>query len=132
MSETSGGSTPPIKKKVDSEWKKKAEEEKEKLEEVKEKVEEEIRSKDEPLPPPDFLQFLEGLAIQAQLALGLMKHPQTKEAKVDLVEAQYVIDTISLLRDKTKGNLTPDEDRLMQNLLTELRFRFVQAKQSKP
>ena len=117
-----------IQKKVDSEWKKKAEEEKEKLEQVKEKIEEKIEADAGPLPPPTFLGFLEGLALEAQLALGLIKHPQTNEAKVDLVAAQYVIDTISLLQEKTKGNLTSDEDRLLQNLLTELRFRFVQAR----
>jgi hypothetical protein len=70
--------TPPIKKKVDSEWKKKAEEEKEKLEQVKEKVEEEIKAQEGPLPPPDFLQFLEGLALEAQIALGLVKHPAAR------------------------------------------------------
>jgi hypothetical protein len=121
-----------IKKKVDSEWKKKAEEDKEKLEQVKEKVAEEIKASEGPLPPPDFLQFLDGLALEAQMALGLVKHPSAPEAKKDLVAAQYVIDTIALLRDKTKGNLTADEDRVMQNLLTELRFRFVQAKQQPP
>ena len=52
-----------IKKKVDSEWKKKAEEEKEKLEEVKEKIEEKIEAESGPLPPPTFLGFLEGLAL---------------------------------------------------------------------
>jgi hypothetical protein len=120
-----------IKKKVDSEWKKKAEEEKEKLEEVKEKVEKELEERAGPLPPPSYLGFLEGLALEAHLALGLVKHPQTGEAKKDLEAAQYVIDTIALLQAKTKGNLTPDEERATQNLLTELRMRFVQAKQAK-
>jgi hypothetical protein len=121
-----------IKKKVDSEWKRKAEEEKAKLEEVKEKVEERLKAEEGPLPPVDFLGFLEGLALEAQLALGLMKHPQTGETKKDLVSAQYVIDTIALLQQKTKGNLTPDEEHFLQSLLTELRLRFVQAKQPKP
>jgi len=121
-----------IKKKVDSEWKKKAEEEKEKLEAVKEQVEKKLEAADEPLPPPTYLSFLDGLALEAHLALGLIKHPQTGEAKQDLVAAQYVIDTIALLQEKTKGNLTSDEERATQNLLTELRFRFVQAKQSQP
>jgi hypothetical protein len=120
-----------IRKKVDSEWKKKAEEEKEKLEQVKEKVEEEIKAQEGPIPPPDFLTFLDGLALEAQLSLGLMKHPVTGETKKNLHAAQYVIDTLSLLQEKTKGNLTPEEERVLQNLLTELRFRFVQAKPQK-
>lgn len=117
-----------IKKKVDSEWKKKAEEEKEKLDEVKEKVEEQLKAEEGPLPPPTFLSFLAGLELEARLALGEIKHPQTKEARKDLVGAQYVIDTLSLLQEKTKGNLSHEEERVLQNLLTELRFRFVQAK----
>lgn len=119
-----------IKKKVDDEWKKKAAEEKEKLEEVKGKVEEQLKADEGPLPPPDFLSFLEGLALEAQLALGLVKHPQTGQAKKDLVAAQYVVDTLAMLQEKTKNNLTTEEERVLQNLLTELRFRFVQAKQT--
>ena len=119
-----------IKKKVDSEWKKKAEEDKEKLEEVKEKVEEQLHEEDAPLPPPSFLAHLDRLALEAQFALGLIKDPQTGQTRKDIAMAQYVIDTIAMLQEKTKGNLTPDEERLAQNLLTELRFRFVQAKQT--
>jgi hypothetical protein len=117
-----------IKKKVDSEWKKKAEEEKQKLEEVKEQVEEKLKAEEGPLPPPTFLNFLGGLDLECRLALGEIKHPQTREARKDLVSAQYVIDTLALLQEKTKNNLTHDEERVLQNLLTELRFRFVQAK----
>ncbi|HZU96251.1 MAG TPA: DUF1844 domain-containing protein [Planctomycetota bacterium] len=117
-----------IKKKVDSEWKKRAEEEKEKLEEVKERVEEQLEAEEGPLPPPTFLSFLAGLDLEARLALGEIKHPQTGQAKKDLIAAQYVIDTLALLQEKTKGNLTSDEERTLQNLLTELRFRFVQAR----
>jgi hypothetical protein len=117
-----------IKKKVDSEWKKKAAEEKEKLEEVKERVEEQLEAQEGPLPPPSFLSFLAGLELEARLSLGEIKHPQTGQAKKDLVSAQYVIDTLALLQEKTKGNLTSDEERTLQNMLTELRFRFVQAR----
>jgi hypothetical protein len=120
-----------IKKKVDSEWKKKAEEEKEKLEAAEKKVEEDLAAAEGPLPPLDFLGFLEGLALEAQLSLGLIKHPQTGEQKVNLHAAQYVIDTLALLQEKTKGNLSSDEDRFLQNLLTELRFRFIQAQPKK-
>jgi hypothetical protein len=118
-----------IKKKVDSEWKKKAEDDKAKLEEVKEQAEEQLAADEGPLPPPTFAHFLAGLDLEARLALGEMKHPVTKEQRQDLVAAQYVIDTLALLKEKTKGNLETDEDILMQNLLTDLRFRFVQAKQ---
>lgn len=121
-----------IKKKVDSDWKKKAEEDKVKLEEVKEKVAEEVRAAEGPLPPPSFAQFLAGLDMEARLCLGDMKHPVSGETKEDLIAAQYVIDTIALIQEKTKGNLETGEEILLQNLLTELRFRFVEAKKKKP
>jgi len=121
-----------IKKKVDSEWKKKAEDDKAKLEEVKEHIEEEAAAATGPLPPPNFAQFIAGLDFEARLSLGEIKHPVTKEVRQDLVAAQYVIDTLALLQEKTKGNLDTDEEILLQNLLTELRFRFVQAKRQTP
>src|SRR5262245_44052700 len=120
-----------IKKKVDSEWKKKAEEDKAKLEEVKEKVEEEIGAEEGPLPPATFSQVLAGLDLEARLSLGEIKHPVTGEKREDLAAAQYVIDTLAMLQEKTKGNLETGEEILLQNLLTELRFRFVEAKRRK-
>lgn len=120
-----------IKKKVDSDWKKKAEEDKAKLEEAKEKVEEAAKASEGPLPPPTFTQFLAGLDLEARLTLGELKHPVSGEVRQDLDSAQYVIDTIALIQEKTKGNLETDEEILLQNLLTELRFRFVEAKRKK-
>ena len=119
-----------IKKKVDSEWKRKAEEEKAKLEEVKEAVEAEHRAQEGPLPPPTFLQFLSGLELEARFSLGEIKHPETGETRKDLHGAQYVIDTLALLQEKTKGNLDSRESLGLQNLLTDLRFRFVQARKT--
>jgi hypothetical protein len=119
-----------IKKKVDSDWKKKAEEDKAKLDEVKAQVEEQVKAAEGPLPPPTFTQFLAGLDLEARLALGEIKHPGTGEKRQDLVAAQYVIDTLALLQEKTRGNLDTQEEILMQNLLTELRFRFVEAKKN--
>src|SRR5579872_7073475 len=93
-----------VKKKVDSEWKKRAEEEKAKLETEKEKVEAAAAAEAAPLPPPTFAGFLAGLELETRLALGEVKHPQTGEVRKDLVSAQYVIDTLALLQEKTKGN----------------------------
>lgn len=117
-----------VKKKVDSEWKRKAEEDKAKLGAASEKAEEKQREQDEPLPPPTFVQFLGGLELEARMALGDMKHPVTKEVRKDLLAAQYVIETLALIQEKTKGNLDTDEEIRLQNLLTDLRFRFVEAK----
>jgi hypothetical protein len=117
-----------VKKKVDSEWKRKAEEDKAKLEVEREKAEEKLKAAAEPLPPPTFLQFLAGLEMEARMALGDMKHPVSGELRKDLLSAQYVIETLGLLQEKTQGNLDTDEEIRLQNLLTDLRFRFVEAK----
>lgn len=120
------------KKKVDSDWKKRAEEDKARLEAVAEQTEKKLEEAEGPLPPPTFLAFLANLELETRLALGEMKHPSTNEARKDLVAAQYLIDTIAMLQEKTKGNRDTREDLAIQNLLTELRFRFVEARKKVP
>lgn len=79
-----------------------------------------------PSPPPATFEFLVGtLRIQAEVALGLFK--MNEDEKPDLDMARHLIDLLSMLEDKTKGNLTLEEQRLLQNSVTELRFRFVQV-----
>jgi hypothetical protein len=78
-----------------------------------------------PLPPAT-MEFLIGtLRFQAEVALGLFK--MKEDEKPDLDAARHLIDLLSMLEEKTKGNLTLEELRLLQNSITELRFRFVQA-----
>ena len=70
------------------------------------------------------------LASTAALHFGDIPDPQTGERhEPDLVAAHQMIDLISLLQEKTKGNLTPDEAKLVDDLLYELRMRYVQAQQ---
>ena len=81
-----------------------------------------------PLPPVDFAGFLISLATSALYHLGLVPDPATGqpgEKNPDL--ARHTIDTIELLQEKTKGNLTDEEEALVRELLTELRMRFVEA-----
>lgn len=79
-----------------------------------------------PSPPPATFEFLVGtLRIQAEVALGLFK--MNENEKPDLDMARHLIDLLSMLEDKTKGNLTLEEQRLLENSVTELRFRFVQV-----
>lgn len=81
----------------------------------------------EDFPAPDsFPFFISTLGMQAIAALGELPDPVTGEKRVDLKQAKYIIDVIQMLSDKTKGNLTPDEQAMMQALLYELRLRFVQ------
>jgi hypothetical protein len=77
-----------------------------------------------------FGSFIISLASTAALHFGDIPDPQTGERhEPDLTAAQQMIDLISLLQEKTKGNLTPDEAKLVDDLLYELRMRYVQAQQ---
>ncbi len=80
-----------------------------------------------PLPPPSFTFIVLSLRAQAQMQLGLMHFGEEEKPEPDLRMARHTIDLMSILLDKTKGNLELDEQRLLENSLTELRFRFVQV-----
>jgi hypothetical protein len=81
-------------------------------------------------PGISFAGFVISLATTAAVHFGDIADPNTGERhEPDLVSAHQMIDLISLLQDKTKGNLTEDEAKLVDDLLYELRMRFVQAQQ---
>jgi hypothetical protein len=79
-----------------------------------------------PLPPASFSFIVLSLRAQAEMQLGLMQFGEEKP-QPDLHLARHTIDLMAVLLDKTRGNLDLDEQRLLENSLTELRFRFVQA-----
>jgi Domain of unknown function (DUF1844) len=80
------------------------------------------------LPPASFELLVVSLKMQAEMRLGLFGAPQEGEqASPDLPAARHAIDMIAMLSEKTKGNLTMEEQRLVENSLTELRFRYVQV-----
>jgi hypothetical protein len=79
-----------------------------------------------PLPPASFTFIVLSLRAQTEMQLGLMNYGQ-EEAKPDLDMARHTIDLMGILAEKTRGNLTLEEQRLLENSLTELRFRFVQV-----
>lgn len=81
-----------------------------------------------PLPPASFEFLALSIRTQAELQLGLIHFgPESERPKPDLDLARHSIDLLGVLQEKTKGNLTLEEQRLLENSLTELRFRFVQA-----
>lgn len=97
------------------------------------KEDEEI-SEDEELPgesdPSSFVNFTMSLASQAAAALGAMPHPVTGQRSLDLDIAKHWIDTMAMLREKTKGNLHPQEEKLLVGLLSDLRMQFIQLSQA--
>lgn len=81
------------------------------------------------LPPVDFSGLILSLSHAALLHLGQIPDPQTGQTHKDHDMARHSIDTISMLHEKTKGNLTPEEQKLTDNVLTELRLAFVRLTQ---
>jgi Domain of unknown function (DUF1844). len=77
------------------------------------------------LPDIDFSTFIFSLSSSVILHLGLMENPYTKTIEKNLPLAKQTIDIISMLKDKTKGNLSDEEENLVTHLLTELRFKYV-------
>jgi hypothetical protein len=79
------------------------------------------------LPAVDFHTFVLSLGSSALLHLGELEHPDGGAAEKDLPLAKHTIDILSMLEEKTRGNLTSAEEKLMQSLLYDLRLRFVNA-----
>ena len=79
------------------------------------------------LPPPDFDFLVYSLRLQAELNMGLLPYGEKRKPDFDL--GRHNIDLLAMLQQKTKGNLTGDEQRSLDNSVTELRFRFVEAKE---
>jgi hypothetical protein len=73
-----------------------------------------------------FERFMASLYMSAMFQLGLM-HEQGGQPRVDIIGARQTIDTLTLLQEKTKGNLTPAEQNFLQNCLYELRMAYVEV-----
>ncbi len=78
------------------------------------------------LPQPTFEFLVLSLKMQADMRLGLFGFSEGNQETVDLPAARHAIDLLAMLVEKTRGNLSLEEQRLIENSLTELRFRFVQ------
>ena len=123
---------------IDDDWKSRAQAEKEQLQkeaEAKQKQQPTGSAEDEPssppesgadapLPPASFPFLVTSLATQAVAAMGQIPGADGKPV-VELEHAKHFIDTLGVLDEKTKGNLTPDEAAMLTNVLHELRLLFV-------
>ena len=82
-------------------------------------------------PQIDFYTFIVSLGSSALIHLGDAPHPETqKAAPLNLPLAQQTIDVLAMLREKTKGNLSGEEEQLFDHLLRDLRLRFVEKSRS--
>ncbi len=76
--------------------------------------------------PASFVNFLSTLATNAAASLGAMPHPATGQRTIDLESGKYWIEVLSMLKDKTNGNLHPKEAELLNGILSDLKMQFVQ------
>ena len=84
-----------------------------------------------PLPPATFEFLTLSLKTQTEMHLGLLYFGDEKERPApDFRIARHTIDMLAMLQEKTRGNLSTEEQRLIENSLTELRFRFIQVMES--
>ena len=80
---------------------------------------------DDPNVPIDFSTFVLSLSSSAAVHLGLMPHPEADVEARNLPMAKQTIDILNILQEKTKGNLTGEEERLIGEVLYNLRMAFV-------
>jgi len=85
-----------------------------------------------PLPPPTFEFLVFSLKTQAEMQLGLLRFDENSSDQPNPPAARHAIDLLAMIAEKTRGNLALEEQRLIENALTELRFRFVQVSDQKP
>jgi hypothetical protein len=85
-----------------------------------------------PLPPATFEFLILSLKAQTEMHLGMYHFGEDKDRpEPDFRIARHSIDLLAMLQEKTRGNVSIEEQRLVENALTELRFRFVQALENK-
>ena len=76
-------------------------------------------------PQLDFFNYIASLGFQTMIFLGEMPNPITNQIEKNLKQAKFLIDTLVILRDKTKGNLSKEEDDLLNGSIYELQLRYV-------
>jgi hypothetical protein len=81
-------------------------------------------------PGTPFADFVEPLIAQAYVSLGMLRDPYGQKPKIDAGAARQMIEILTMLKDKTAGNLTPDEDDFLSTHLGELKLAFVQRTKS--
>lgn len=117
---------------IDEDWKAQAQKEKEELAkeaEAEKETEEKQEQAKKQLPAADFSGLVSMLTTQAFFALGLIRTEEDKDQPVDLQLAKYNIDMLEVIEQKSKGNLTEDEEKLISDALHQLRMAFVKISQ---
>jgi Domain of unknown function (DUF1844) len=80
-----------------------------------------------PLPEVNFATFVVSLSTEVLFHLGEIPHPMSGEKQKDLELAKHAIDTLAMLQEKTQGNLSEEEQKLLEGMLYDLRMAFIRA-----
>lgn len=108
-------------KTVNEEWKKTVQEKKETVGE--EKPEQKTKQR---IPEASFNLFISSLVTQILINLGEVENPFNKKKEQNLDQAKFIIDTLQIIRDKTRGNLSDDEEKYLDTMLYDLRMRYIE------
>jgi hypothetical protein len=81
-----------------------------------------------PLPEANLLTLVFSLYTHTQICLGLLPDPISQQPQQDLNQAKYNIDMLAMLKQKTAGNLTAEEEQTLENVLYEVRMTYVSVK----
>jgi len=82
--------------------------------------------------PASFASFMMSIASNAASSLGMMEHPVTQKREVDLELGKHWIDVLGMLQQKTRGNLLPQEQQILEGLLADLRMQYVSLTHATP
>ncbi len=119
---------------IDEDWKKEAQKEKETLaaQEEEEQKKAEEQAPRGPLPKGNFAALVSMLTTQAFFAMGLLQIKGEEKREPDMELAKYNIDMLETLEEKTKGNLTEEEKKVLENTLGQLHMGYVQVAEQVP
>ncbi len=109
-----------VQKKIDNDWKSQIEKERK-----------EAKQENQTYHEPNFSLFLSSLSMQAMIALGKLENPITKKIEKNLEQARFLIDTLGIIKEKTKNNLLPEEEKILDECLFSLRMLYVEEKNKK-
>ena len=111
---------------VDEDWKTQVQQEKEQLQEEISQEQTADPETQQQFPPASFEMLVTTLSTQALASFGYIPDPVSGEANQNRPLAKHFIDTLGVIEEKTKGNLTPDEANLIKETLHQLRMAFIQ------
>ena len=110
-------------KHVDESWKESVEKEKDPAQpSVESPVTEDLKD----APEVSFINYLPSLAFQTMIFLGEIPNPFTEKVEKNLPQAKFLIDTLGMIREKTKGNLSQPESDFLNGSLYELQMKYVE------